>query len=168
MKKETLSQRKQVIAIMLIKFTFFLLFQVHIPRSRCDKIMTYFLNSEYSFRSMPCHTCPDIDCLHTPPNISLPLPVQVTVCFRSQPMMYQNHLSSWSSVMGFGTIRTDFIDMEEGVVFGIWETGPWIGMKYRTSDSYAWVAMGENFMQDLQIWRHTCFSIDFETGQAQL
>ena len=90
------------------------------------------------------------------------------MCYRSYPMRYQNHLSLWSSVIGFGTIRSDFVGMEEGVIFGIWETGPWLGIKYRTSQSYPWVALGDNFLLDLQLWRHTCFMIDFDQDLIQL
>ena len=83
-------------------------------------------------------------------------------------MLYENYLNSWSSVVGFGTIRPDFTDIEEGVIFGIWETGPWIAVKYTQDGPYNWLALGENFMPDLQIWRHTCFTLDFVSGETKL
>ena len=83
-------------------------------------------------------------------------------------MLYLNHQNPWSSVIGFGTIKPSFLSMDEGVVFGIWETGPWIGVKYRTSESFKWVGMGENWLSDLQVWRHTCLSIDFVNGLVKL
>ena len=83
-------------------------------------------------------------------------------------MLYENYLSSWSTVVGFGTLRSDFLEMEEGVIFAVWETGPWLGVKYQAGPSYHWVALGENFMHDLQIWRHTCFTVDFDTGETKL
>ena len=83
-------------------------------------------------------------------------------------MLYENYLSSWSTVVGFGTLRSDFLEMEEGVIFAVWETGPWLGVKYQAGPSYHWVALGANFMHDLQIWRHSCFSVDFETGETNL
>ena len=125
--------------------------------SHAIKIDTYYLNAEYDYMAKLCPTCPDMECLHTDNNTARLLPSAVTFCFRSQPMLYENPLYFWSSVVGFGTIRSDFVDMEEGVIFGIWETGPWLGVKYRTGPSYHWVGMGENFMHDLQIWRHLLY-----------
>ena len=113
------------------------------------KLDSYFLHSEYDHSSKPCPTCPDIECLHTDNKTAVPLPSTVTFCFRSQPMLYENYLNSWSSVAGFGTIRSDFVDMEEGVIFGVWETGPWLAIKYTRDGPYNWVALGVNFMHDL-------------------
>ena len=131
-------------------------------------IETYFLNKEYDYLKPPCPTCPNIECLHTDRNTLIPLPSQITFCFRSQPLVYENYLSSWSTIAGFGTIRSDFIEMEEGVLYGVWETGPWLGVKFYSDPSYKWVALGENFLHDLQIWRHSCFSADFGTGEVKL
>ena len=129
---------------------------------------TYFLNSDYSFRTALSITNPAMACLHTDIDVTLPLPSEVTVCYRSQPMLYQTDFDSCSSVLGFGTIMSDFTAMEEGVIFTICETVLWLGLKYRTSKSYKWVAMGDNFLSDLHIWRHTCFNIDFNSGHAKL
>ena len=134
----------------------------------CTMIETYFLNKEYDYLKPPCPTCPNIECLHTNINTLIPLPSKISFCFRSQPLLYENYLSSWSTIAGFGTIRPDFIEMEEGVLFGVWETGPWLGVKSHSDPSYKWVALGENFMHDLQIWRHSCFSVDFGTGEVKL
>ena len=41
-------------------------------------------------------------------------------------------------------------------------------MKYITSESFKWVGMGENRLSDLQVWRHTCLSIDFVNGLVKL
>ena len=84
-----------------------------------EPIVTYFLNSDYSYHTRLCHTCPDIECLHTSPDLILSLTNQVTICYRSQPILYHNPLSSWSIVLAFGVINEDFTDMDEGVVFGI-------------------------------------------------
>ena len=32
----------------------------------------------------------------------------------------------------------------QGFLFGVWETGPWVGFKNTNMDSYSWVGMGEN------------------------
>ena len=53
-------------------------------------------------------------------------------------------------------------------MFGVWETGPWLGYKTMGDSVFEWLALGENFLHDLQIWRHSCFSIDFETGDIKL
>ena len=85
-------------------------------------------------------------------------------------MLYQKYTSTFSSVLSFGTIRSDFLIMEEAVLFGIWEEGPWLGFRYRTNQDaiWDWVSLGDNFMHDLQIWRHSCFTIDFESGHVTL
>ena len=83
-------------------------------------------------------------------------------------MQYQNHINYWSTVVGFGTIKSDFSDMEEGIIFGVWEATAWIGVKYRSSRGIAWQIVGPNFLTDMQIWRHTCFSIDFIDGNVKL
>ena len=58
--------------------------------------------------------------------------------------------------------------MEEGYVFGIWNTGPWLGFKGPQNSVYEWLALGENFLKDFQIWRHSCISIDSELGEVKL
>ena len=58
--------------------------------------------------------------------------------------------------------------MDEGYLFGVWETGPWLAYKGSNDTVHEWVALGENFLHDFQIWRHSCFSIDFEAGKIRL
>ena len=53
--------------------------------------------------------------------------------------------------------------MEEGYIFGVWETGPWIGYKGLEDTAHEWLAL-----HDVQIWRHSCLSLDFKTGDIKL
>ena len=113
-----------------------------------ERITTYFLNSDYSLYN--------------------PLPSDITLCYRLQPMMYNGIDYYWPTIIGFGNIRSDFTDMDEGFAFGTWESGPWMGVKNRTNTNYAWVSLGPKFMHDVQIWRHTCLSMNFYTGHVKL
>ena len=128
-----------------------------------ESIQTYFLNSDHTFRNPLPNAC-----LHTDPANIIPLPSQLTFCLRMQPMVHAGQEDPWSTIVGFGTINTDFTGLEEGIAFGTWETGPWIGVKNKTNTDYVWIGLGKNFMRDVQIWRHTCFSINFDTGHMQL
>ena len=113
-----------------------------------ERITTYFLNSDYSLYN--------------------PLPSDITLCYRLQPMMYNGIDYYWPTIIGFGNIRSDFSDMDEAFAFGNFESGPWIGVKNRTNTNYAWVSLGPNFMHDVQICRHTCLSMNFYTGHITL
>jgi hypothetical protein len=42
------------------------------------------------------------------------------------------------------------------------------GASHTRDGPYNWLALGVNFMHDLQIWRHTCFTVDFDTGETKL
>ena len=132
---------------------------------RPERITTYFLNSDFDYRAPQYPADPNIECLHS--SEELEFPSNVTFCYRAQGMMFLNHQNPWISVAGYGTINSDFLSIEEGVIFGIWETGPWMAMKYKTSDSYSWIGLGKDTLPNLQVWRHTCLSIDFTTGHVK-
>ena len=83
-------------------------------------------------------------------------------------MLYRIRHNPWTIVAGFGRIQTDFSDMVEGLILGVYEFLIWIGLKYKDNDNYVWVSMGKNEFQDLQVWRHLCISIEFETGRVNL
>ena len=132
------------------------------------KLDTYFLNKDYDHLKSQCPSCPDIECLHSDNETLLPLPETLTFCYRSQAMVYENYLATWSSVISFGTIRPDFRDLQQGVLFGIWETGPWLAIKYSVDGPYNWLGLGSSSVENLQVWRHTCFTLDFQTGVVKL
>ena len=129
-----------------------------ISESRSEDISSYFLQSRHDYR-IPAYTSGlNIECVHSKPAKLITNPTQITVCYRSLPITYQ--LSSfgdfWSTVLGFGSIKDDFTDMDEGYLFGVWKTGPWLAYKGPEDKAHEWVALGENFLHDPQIWRHSC------------
>ena len=137
-----------------------------------EKLSTYFLNSEDKFRNPFPDDSPDIECLQTEVTNTIPLSSKMTICYRMQPMRYtvtkKFPLEPWSTIVSFGTIRNDFKGLVEGIAIGAWEDEIWFGTKNRTNKSYKWLSLGKNFMRDVQIWRHTCISIDFETQDIKL
>ena len=149
-----------------------LLWLVMIPGGLSEKLTTYFLNSEETFRNPLPDDSADIECVHTDVTNTIPLSSKITICYRMQPMRYiltMNELNEpWATIMSFGTIRDDFKALDEGIVIGAWEDEIWFGLKNKTQKSYLWQSLGKNFMHDVQIWRHTCVSIDFETKTIKL
>ena len=133
-----------------------------------DALTSYFLNSDYTFKTPLPYTSPVIDCVHTNTSREYTLPRNLTMCLRAQPMLYRIRHNPWTIVAGFGRIQTDFSDMVEGLILGVYEFLIWIGLKYKDNDNYVWVSMGKNEFQDLQVWRHLCISIEFETGRVNL
>ena len=147
----------------------FLLLLICLARLSQSKFITsYFINSDFNFRATQNSEDPNQACLHTDPNTILAFPSKVTICYRAKVLMYINYEDPWSRVVGFGTIQSDFLDMEEGVLFGFWKSAPWIAIKYKSSESWNWVGIGKNLLPDLHVWRHTCLSMDFDDGSVKL
>ena len=44
---------------------FFLLFFVVIAKARVEKLRSYFIQKNFDYKSPPCTTCPDIECVHS-------------------------------------------------------------------------------------------------------
>ena len=56
--------------------------------------------------------------------------------------------------------------MDHGLLFSVWDSGPWLALKSRGDSEYYWLSLGEDqFEQQLQVWRHSCISIDFTSGK---
>ena len=132
-----------------------------------DELTTYFLNTDYSFRNnLP--NSPDITCLHTDPTNILPLPKEITFCYRSLPLVYMGIGYFWSTVSSFGTISRDGRKIDNGYLFGVWETGYWLGVRNQTDQSIGWISLGENIKRNVQIWRHFCIAIERSLGSVSL
>ena len=128
--------------IMILHLLFLILFCAF-PTSYSELISSYFLNNDYSFRNPLPHTTPDIACVRTDISQVIPLPSKITVCYRAQPLLYIRHDNPWSSVLGFGTIKSDFSDLEEGINFNVFKEKIWMGIKIR-SKAILWVSLGVN------------------------
>ena len=135
--------------------------------SYSEEITAVTLNNGYLTSNQLWDTSADIDCLHTNLTIVRSFPAEVSICYRSFPMNYVGD-TAFTTVIGFGTMRSDFPAMGEGFLFGIWKNGAWLGVMNETETSYRWVSLGDNFLLDTQIWRHTCFSLNFTNGQCNV
>ena len=90
------------------------------------------------------------------------LPPQLTVCMRSQARSYMDPSSSYVYGFSFGQllpVRPDFytillrvtiwlkgwFGIDEGWIFGEWETGPWLGFRSteKEAGSYSWLGFGD-------------------------
>lgn len=68
----------------------------------------------------------------------------------------------------FGTLHSNLTTFKEAILFAIYESGPWLGVKHRDQDSIKWEALGDTLKRDLHVWIHFCLSIDFKTGVVKL
>ena len=130
------------------------------------QINTYFLNKNYDFKNPLCKTCPDIECLYT--EGSFDFPQEMSICFRSRPVSYVDTWHVGGLVMSFGTMASNWAKLEEGFYYGVWKTGPWIGIKLAGTDNIAYVSGGGGYPYNLMVWRHTCLSLSRSTGRFKL
>ena len=52
-------------------------------------------------------------------------------------------------------------------MYGVWESGPWIGFKLPQTEAMGWIG-GGTAVFDFLVWRHTCFSLSKSTGRFRL
>ena len=88
------------------------------------QIKTFYLNKKFDIRNPICEQCPNPECVVSYGSI-LPFPREMTVCFRIQPLSLVGS-RKYMTTMSFGTLLPDWTDMDEGFVYGIWDTGPWL------------------------------------------
>ena len=136
--------------------------------SKSQSMTSYFLNRNYFLQTPLSFRNPRIDCVHINTSQILPLPENLTMCLRAKPLRYRLKHNPWTQVAGFGTIKEDYTDMVEGLLLGVYEHLIWIGVKYNESDNLVWVSLGKNEFKELQVWRHLCLSVQFNTGELHL
>ena len=103
-------------------------------------ITTYFLNKNFDQKSPLVFLNPGIECLEARGQFAFP--EETTFCFRSRPVSYVNTRNTWSFVLAFGTRLENDTEIREGFLFGVYETGPWLGVKQPDSPTYAWIGGG--------------------------
>ena len=107
-----------------------------------ETISTYFLNAKFSLLSpLPYEKPADLECLKTTGQFVLPRG-QISMCFRSRPMSMVHPRHAGVTWLGLGTMEQEDVEMAEGFLYGLYETGPWIGVKRRDSQTYAWIGGG--------------------------
>ena len=94
------------IVLSMKRVSFFLLFFLVIAEARVEKIQSYFIQKNFDYKSPPCTTCPDIECVHSGNSELISNPTKITACYRSYPMRY---MSTWSTVFGFGKIKVGYL-----------------------------------------------------------
>ena len=104
-------------------------------------ITTYFLNKNFDQTSPLVFLTPDIECLEARGQFAFP--EETTFCFRSRPVSNVNFRNTWSFVLAFGTKLENDTEIREGFLFGVYTTGPWLGVKQLDSDTYAWIGGGQ-------------------------
>ena len=105
------------------------------------KIITYFLNKKYDgLEPIPYEPPTRIECLHA--DGPFPFPTEISMCFRMKPMSWINPRNIWSTSVGFGTKQEKEIEMTEGILFAVYATGPWIGIKQASSGNIVWIGGG--------------------------
>ncbi|XP_023320474.1 uncharacterized protein LOC111695386 [Eurytemora carolleeae] len=123
----------------------------------------YFMNKYSDLRTESCYSCKDQECVVTQADFKYSS--KMTVCFRQFPFVYKYPQALWSVIASIGTLNEDETFFKEGIAYGVWKTGPWLGFKY--GDNEEWIGLGTK-VYELQTWQHTCFTLNMETGNIQL
>ena len=121
----------------------------------CFKLKSYHFN-KYSTSNF------EKDCMHTT-RTNITIPTSFTFCYRHKPVITFNE--PWSNVF-LGNMNEDWSDAARGFYFSIWSYGPWGAAL--NNGSTVWVSYGTNVDFGLLAWRHTCFTINFDTGHSSL
>ena len=138
-----------------------LLYLAH--RAISIRIPTYYINSNLPLAEPECFQCPDPECVYTIGNFSLP--PEITICYRFKSRNWAGSLYPFSEVMQFGTIRSDWTDLDYGFLYGTWDSGPWIGVSPPDTVLNSWGALTK--LEDdfpFQVWKHQCVSISLKLG----
>ena len=78
--------------------------------------------------------------------------------------------------MQFGRIKTDFSDLKDGFLFGLWpdnaeskewKQGAWLGLSPPVAPKWAASPLYVDEF-DVHVWKHECFTIDFKTGSHKI
>ena len=64
--------------------------------------------------------------------------------------MHNDRGSSWSLVLGLGTMDNADLVKDTGLLFGVFNTGPWLAYKTPGNDIRGWVGAGKQ-MFDLMV-----------------
>ena len=128
-----------------------------------EKLKVYHFNKNLKINRMNKIEGVQADCLYYGGKFKLPL--SLTSCYRWSAFQYTT-IHRVLFTMQIGIINSDFSDLEQGFLFGYWDTGPWLG--YRLKDkAYNWFAHVPIGSQ-LHTWTHTCFTFDLNTGSYKL
>ena len=103
------------------------------------------------------------DCLYYKDKFALPK--AFTFCYRWNAYQYTTR-EKIQFLITMGVIHPEFKELEEGIVFGYWKTGPWFGIKLKNKE-YTWFGHPDT-VWDIQKWTHVCFSYNMISGSLTL
>ena len=61
--------------------------------------------------------------------------------------MHNDRGSYWSLVLGLGTMDEDDIVLDNGLMFSVYESGPWVGYKFTNNPAIGWIGAGTEMME---------------------
>ena len=64
------------------------------------------------------------------------------IFWRWKPISYQNIRSFWSLALGIGNLNIYDGTVDDGIMYGVWESGPWAGFKMTGTNAMGWLAGG--------------------------
>ena len=64
------------------------------------------------------------------------------ILLRWKPLSFQNIRSFWSLTLGLGNMNLYEGVYEDGILYGVWESGPWVGIKMPKNTAIGWVGGG--------------------------
>ena len=60
--------------------------------------------------------------------------------------------SYWSLVLGLGTMDDDDIVLDNGFMFSVYHSGPWVGYKFSDIPAIGWIGAGTHDMDFMVNW----------------
>ena len=60
--------------------------------------------------------------------------------------------SYWSLVLGLGTMDDDDIVLDNGFMFSVYHSGPWVGYKFSGIPAIGWIGAGTHKMDFMVNW----------------
>ena len=124
-------------------------------------LKTFYLNKKSQLERRPISENEGRECAHTTGK-QVSLPMQFTLCYRHQPMVFNYR----SGLISFGKIESSWRNLEVGFVYGNYDSGEWIGF-VEGLNPIIWIPLGfQKFTT--QVWRHSCIVFDFKEATLQL
>lgn len=65
-------------------------------------------------------------------------------------MSFQSVRGGWSLALGVGNYNNVTDILEEGIMFAIYKSGPWVGIKLPENSNIGWIGM-DNVQYDLTV-----------------
>ena len=67
--------------------------------------------------------------------------------WKAHSFVHNDKASSWAFILGLGTMDEDDFVVDNGLLFGAYESGPWVGYVVPGKEIEGWVAAGEELYE---------------------